>query len=440
MPDAPKKKSQLFEFVLIFAIVYLVSQYALKIFFPQQFGDKSAQTPIVLTAKNVTLGNNLTVTLQNNTEKPFTLPVRCPLPSLDVFGVADAGAPGEKLTPLSSAANTVACDAKATTVAPGKTAPIDLNPWKYSIFGEPGVYEIRVPGEMKKTEKTEKSQKNGIASGSSPSFSSSSSGSVTTRFTLSAPGFFTKLFRTFITKPFLNFLILAASILPGHNLGIAIIILTLLVKLLLFLPTQHAMEGQRKMQLMQPKIEALKEQYKGNNEMIQKETMRLWKEHGVNPVQSCLPMFIQFPILIGLFYVIRDGSNLALSKDLIYSFYTHLDWNFGTDFLWLDLGKPDPYYIISVLLVLLQFGQMKLSFVISERKKKASEKIIDVGSKKAEPKSASAQNTQQQVMLYGLPLMIGFFALQFPAAVSLYWGVSTIFAIGQQIVVNRRTS
>ncbi|MEN9560843.1 MAG: hypothetical protein RIQ56_116 [Candidatus Parcubacteria bacterium] len=409
MAELRKKTSQYLEFALIFLIVYILSQYGLKYFFPEQFGGKTESAPLVLTASNVTLGNNATITLKNNTEEEYNLPARCPEPPLDVFRVTGESASDEKREPVTSSEIAIPCTANALQVPAGKSEHIDLNPWKYSIFGTVGTYEIRIP------------MADQTGSGTL----------VSTRFEVKNPGFFTKIFRTFITKPFLNFLILIASILPGHNLGVAIIILTLVVKLLLFFPTQHALEGQRKMQQMQPKIDALKEQYKGNQEMIQKETMRLWKEHGVNPVQSCLPMLIQFPILIGLFYVIRDGSTLALSRELIYSFYQQLDWTFSTQFLGLDLLKPS-VFIFPPLLVLLQFGQMKLSFAMSERKRKAKEGT-------AEKKVPSAQQTQQQVMLYGLPLMIGFFAFQFPAAVSLYWGVSTLFAIGQQIVVNRKT-
>ena len=164
--------------------------------------------------------------------------------------------------------------------------------------------------------------------------------------------------------------------------------------------------------------------------------MKLWKEHKVNPFQSCLPMLVQFPVLIGLFYVIRDGSVLALSQHLIYGFYSHLSWTFGTQLLWLDLLKPD-IYVMPAALVILQFLQMKLTFALHDRKK-AKEKIVGVGEKKKEP--MSPQKMQQNVMLYGLPIMIGVFAFQFPAAVSLYWGVSTLFGIGQQLVVNRKTA
>jgi YidC/Oxa1 family membrane protein insertase len=167
---------------------------------------------------------------------------------------------------------------------------------------------------------------------------------------------------------------------------------------------------------------------------VNEETMRLWKEHKINPFQSCLPIFIQFPILIGLFYSVRDGSHLGLSTHLLYAPYHDLPWTFGTWFFGMDLLQPS-IYLFPPLLVALQFFQMKLTFAIAERKKKSKE-IIDA--KPKEKKPMSQQEMQQKMMLYVLPFMIGFFAFKFPAAVSLYWAVSTVFAIGQQVVVNRK--
>jgi YidC/Oxa1 family membrane protein insertase len=221
-------------------------------------------------------------------------------------------------------------------------------------------------------------------------------------------------------------LIFIASLLPGYNLGLAIIILTLVVKLLLFFPTQHAMEGQRKMQLLQPKLQDIKKQWAGDLQKQNEETMKLWREHRINPFSSCLPILLQFPVLIGLFYVIRDGSVLELSRHLIYPFYAHLDWQFGHAFLWWNLTKPDMLFF-PAFLVILQFFQMKLSFHFAKKKGKKQEK----------KEEASPMEMQQKMMLYVLPFMIGFFALKFPVAVSLYWGVSTLFAIGQQLIVNR---
>jgi YidC/Oxa1 family membrane protein insertase len=236
----------------------------------------------------------------------------------------------------------------------------------------------------------------------------------------------------------LNFLVLIASKLPGYNLGIAIILLTVLIKLLLYMPTQHAMEGQRKMQAVQPHLDAVKKKHKDNPQKMQEETMKVWKEHGVNPFQSCLPMLIQFPVLIGLFFVIRDGAVLELSQHLLYGPYQGLPWTFGTDFFGLDLKEPS-ILIMPPSLMIMQFFQMKMTFARAKKKQDSASQASQKKKKDGKKEPLGQTEIQQRVMLYGLPLMIGFFAIKFPAAVSLYWGVSTVFAIGQQFVVNRRS-
>jgi YidC/Oxa1 family membrane protein insertase len=195
------------------------------------------------------------------------------------------------------------------------------------------------------------------------------------------------------------------------------------------------MEGQKKMQMLQPKLEALKKKYPDDPKKVQEETMKLWQEHKVNPFQSCLPTLVQFPVLIGLYYAVREGAALSTAQHLIYPAYQHLSWQFGTQFLGLDLLKPN-IYVMPLLLVVLQFLQMKLAFAIQKRKK-SKQDVIDLPVKDGVVDPVSSQQMQQNIMLYGLPLMIGFFALQFPAAVSLYWGISTLFGIGQQMIVNR---
>jgi YidC/Oxa1 family membrane protein insertase len=324
------------------------------------------------------------------------------MPPLDVYRVQ-----GDDVRAIMTDETAIACTDAPVAIAPGETSTVTMAPWKYSLFGELGTYEIRLPDEI--------AQPTG----------SGAVATVPVRVELYEPGMTVKLFRTFITKPFLNFLVLIAGALPDHNLGIAIIVLTLLVKLLLFWPTQRSLEGQKKMQMLQPKLEQLKKQYEGDPKKLQEETVKLWKQEKVNPFQSCLPILLQFPILIGLFYVIRDGSTLELSREFLYSTSKDISWSFGTHFLWLDLRAPNKTFM-PILLVALQFIQMRLTFAVASRKAKSEGKA-----------TSDAQQTQQKIMQYVLPLMIGVFAFQFPAAVALYWGVSTIFAIGQQMIVNR---
>ena len=415
---ADRRRSSLLEFLLIFAIVYFGTQFVMNQFFPQP-DPNTVQTPIVLEAvpESVKGGHHPSVRITNNTNEEFALLNRCPQPPVDVYLLGNTVASGSTRMLLSPTSTVLPCPT-FDPIAAGKRKTIDLAPWKYSVFADESNYEMTLPNP------------NG-------------SGSVaTTTVSYYEAGTVTKVFRTFVTKPLLNLLVFIASLLPDYNLGWAIILLTLIIKIALFFPTQSALESQKKMQVLQPKLEALKKKYKDNPQRMQQETMKLWKEEKINPFQSCLPMLLQFPILIGLFFVIRDGSMLELSQHLLYETYQNLPWSFGTTFLGLDLLKSNAY-IMAPLLVVMQYTQMKLSFTLKEKKQAQKQGVIDVGSKKKKKSNTAetpdVQALQQKMMLYGLPIMIGVFAFQFPSAVSLYWAISTIFAIGQQLVVNKRT-
>ena len=408
MSQPRTRAGQIFQFLAIFAFVYLLTQMTFKYIFPDQYGPEKDLQGVILTMTDKTVkGQHHPIALiKNKSEEELVLEDRCPNAPVDVVRIFDDGTKKE----LASEVNAVPCEA-VTSVAAGETVQLDLAPWKYSLFDAYGTYEITLPiAEESKSLIVEESN-------------------VTTQFSIYEPGMMTQVFRTFISKPLLNLLVFIASLMPDYSLGIAIIILTIIVKFILFAPTQHAMEGQRKMQAVQPQMDALRAKYKDNPQKMQEATMKLWKENKVNPMQSCLPMLIQFPVLIGLFFVIRDGSILNLSTHLLYSPYQDLPWTFGTNFLGMDLTVPN-VHVMPILLVVLQFAQMKLAFAINEKKKEKTGKKKD--------KAPSQQEVQQKVMMYGLPLLIGFFALQFPAAVSLYWAVQAVFGILQQLYVNRK--
>lgn len=406
MSPAPQTKGRInsLEFILTFLILFFAVNWGLKFFFPEQFGDKPQERPAVelsMEYKDVREGTNPVVFIRNNTDKPLPLPQRCPQPVVDVAYV-DQLSDGEHLDDVMANETALPCEEHAS-VQPHEKLRVELTPWKYSLFSKLGTYELGL-------DVPEGYLKDGAA------------GRVTVRFTLSEPGTATKLFRTFITKPLFNGLVFIAALTPGHNLGIAVIILTVIVKLILLIPSQHALKSQKKMQQLQPRMDELKKKYANDSKRMQEETMKLWKEMKINPFESCLPMLLQFPILIGLFYVIRDGAHLEVARHMLYDVYQNLPWTLGHTFLGMDLIKPN-VYVLPPLLVALQFWQVKM--MMAKNKKK--EKVVEVGNKPKMP-----EFNQQTMMLYVLPLMIGFFALQFPAAVSLYWGVSTLFAIGQQ--------
>jgi YidC/Oxa1 family membrane protein insertase len=398
---AEKRRSSLLQFVLIFAFVYLGTQFAVQKFFPPEDAVVVDEGIMILMEDETVKGDHTaTVIVENRTASGITLTDRCPMPPFDAWKVD-----GDVRTPLTTAEVAVPC-VSLTTLSAGDKVSYSLAPWKYSLFAEYGTYEVQLSLEG--------------AEPPSP-----------VQFSISEAGTITQIFRSFITKPLLNLLVFIASLLPGYNLGVAIILLTIIIKLILFLPTQHALEGQKKLQLLQPKLDEIRKKYKDDPKKMNEETMALWKREKVNPFQSCLPMLLQFPILIGLFFVIRDGSVLELSQHLLYEPYRDLPWQFGHNFLGLDLTQPSKY-LFPPLLVVMQFIQMKLTFAIAERKKTAAQK-----DNKPKGDVDQAQAIQQKMMLYMLPLMIGFFSFTVPDAVSLYWGVSTLFAIGQQMIVNR---
>ena len=399
MAQTTSKKSRIWDFLLIFAIVTLSYQLIFRVFFPVQTPANTA-SGVVLSLKDetVSVGNVPVLTLKNNTAGPVTIADRCPKPPVDIFR-KDGNGVFVDVTP----AEAITTCAPVPAVEPGKKVNFSLTPWKQALFAETGTVEFRLPG--------------------------GGTGAVAT-VTMTEPGLVTKAFRAFIMKPLLNALIFIASVLPHHSLGVAIIVLTLIVKILLYIPTQRSLEGQKKMQLLQPKIEEIRRAHKDDPVKVNQETMKLWKEHKINPFQSCLPLLVQFPVLFGLFYVVRDGVHLELSQYLIYPVYQHLDWGFNTQFLGLDLMNVYPWFF-PPLLVLLQFLQMKLTFHIADKKK--AQEIA----KKTTPQADTPQEVQQRIMLYVFPLMIGFIAFKMPAAVSLYWGISTLFAIAQQMIVNR---
>ena len=418
-PSVAEQKSKLsiLEFIVTFLVLFFVTNAVLKYFFPQQFGSKDQTKPTValsVESAKVRVGNDPVVLIRNDTDKDLPLPKRCPQPPVDIAYIERGSDGSEKRADLVANQSVVPC-IELTIVKAHSTATANLAGWKYALFDRLGEYEasLDLPDDF-------------VAQGTGAH--------LTARLAMAEPGFLTKVFRTFVTKPLFNGLLFIASFMPGHNLGLAIIVLTILVKLLLLAPNQHALEGQRKIQQIQPKMDEIKKKYPGDSKRVQEETMKLWKEMKINPLQSCLPTLLQFPILIGLFYVVKNGVTIETSQHLLYPFYSHLPLRYlGNSLLGFDLLQPS-VFVFPVALVVLQFIQMKM--MLGKKKGAPSEIVVKPTGKK----SWIPEMDQQTVMAYVLPLMIGFFALKFPVAVSLYWGVSTVFGIGQQAYVMRKKS
>ncbi|OGJ62275.1 hypothetical protein A3A67_01930 [Candidatus Peribacteria bacterium RIFCSPLOWO2_01_FULL_51_18] len=413
-PAGNKSKVSTLEFIAIFIILFFLSNALLKYFFPAQFGGPppAAQVTLKAEAQKVTAGNDPVILIKNDTDKDLPLPKRCPQPPVDIAYIEKKADGTENKSDIMANQTVLPCR-ELQVVRAHSAERVDLAGWKYTLFDKPGTYEagLDLPEGF-------------VEAGTAIR--------ITARLTVAEPGFFTKLFRTFVTKPLFNALLFIVSFSPGTNLGIAIIILTVLVKLLLLIPSQHALEGQRKLQELQPRMDELKKKYPEDPKRVQEETMKLWKEMKINPLQSCLPTLLQFPILIGLFFVIRNGISVETSRHLLYPYFLGDQISVSTTFLGFDLLKPS-VFVFPPLLVILQFIQMKM--MMKKQQKKKDEIIVKPAGQGFQLKLP--EMNQQTMMLYILPLMIGFFAIKFPAAVSIYWGISTVFGIVQQWFVLR---
>ncbi|MBM3146331.1 MAG: membrane protein insertase YidC [Actinobacteria bacterium] len=175
--------------------------------------------------------------------------------------------------------------------------------------------------------------------------------------------------------------------------GIAIILLTICVRIVIFPLTWKQIKSQRAMQALQPKIKELQRKHKGDKKKLQQETMRLYQEYRVNPFASCLPLLLQLPIFICLYYAIRGTPELQ-----------------NATFLWFTLGEPDPYYILLVVYVASQLASTELMLT---------------------PETQS----QQKWIMRAMPFMFVIFLRNFPSGLFLYWITTNMWTVGQQLVI-----
>lgn len=240
-----------------------------------------------------------------------------------------------------------------------------------------------------------------------------------------------QVYNTILYEPIFNGMIWLYDVLPFHDMGVAIILLTLVIKIILFWPSLSALKSQKKLQETQPKIAEIREKYKDNKEELGKHLMEFYKENKVNPFSSCLPLLIQLPILIALYRAFfhglqTDPTTGLLQADQISHLYGYLQDIYVTQpiktslFGLVDLAKTHNV-IFAVLAGAAAFFQAKTL--------QAKRAVVKTAGSKDEDLAASV-NKQ---MMYLMPILTVVFGYQFPAGVTLYWLVSTLFSLGQQL-------
>lgn len=246
-----------------------------------------------------------------------------------------------------------------------------------------------------------------------------------------------KLFVWIFYAPLYNLTIFFIEI-YNNSLWLAIISITILIRLLLLYPQHKMMLSQKKMSSIQPKIKELQEKYKWNSQMLWVEMMNLYKKEKVNPFWSCWLLLIQMPILLviyNIFINIKDNSSLYY----IYSFVKKYDLdNIWSNFFWIDLLWTwwITWIVLWISIWLLQFLQVKLSLANNPVPQKTT--ILE---KKKDSSSYSNfmpdPNIMNKFMLYWLPAMVWVFTYSLIAWVWVYWWITTIFSIFQQLIVNK---
>lgn len=185
--------------------------------------------------------------------------------------------------------------------------------------------------------------------------------------------------------------------------ALAIILISILIKIILFPLMQKQMKSTMNMQEVQPKLEYLQKKYKNNPEKMNEEVMKLYKEYNVNPMSGCLPLLIQMPILIGLFGALRQYDFDPIEH---------------ATFFWIpNLADKDPLFILPVLVAATMFLQQKISMATTPQ---------------------AAENPTMKTMLYVMPAMMLFVCWSMPSGLCLYWAFFSILSIVQQFFMNKQ--
>ena len=226
------------------------------------------------------------------------------------------------------------------------------------------------------------------------------------------------IFDTFFYEPIFNALVYLYDTIPGSDLALAIIVLTIALRALMWPLSKKSFVAQRELADLQPKQAELREKYKDNREKLMQETMKLYQEHKVNPLSSCLPILIQLPFLLALYWSLRNIADPA-SLSVLYSFVPH-PGTISSEGLFGLLDLSQSSYVLAALAGAAQFWQ---GWMLAKRRppvKTEGSKDEDFGA------------ILNQQMMYVMPIVTVVIALQFPSGLALYWFLSTFLMAGQQ--------
>ncbi len=235
-----------------------------------------------------------------------------------------------------------------------------------------------------------------------------------------------ELFNTILAEPLYNLLVGIYAIVPGQDIGVAIIVLTIIIKAILWPLQGKSLRSQRALQELQPKINQLKKEYKDDKEGLAKAMMEMYSKEKVNPLSSCLPLLVQLPIIIALYRVLLRGLNGEGNYYNLYSFVPDPGTIIPTFMGIVDLSTPN--LILAILAGIFQFIQAKMMII-----NKPPKQVQGQEGSKDEAMMASMNKS----MLYFMPVITVVIGASLPGGLTLYWLVVNIVAVIQQLVYLR---
>jgi YidC/Oxa1 family membrane protein insertase len=235
---------------------------------------------------------------------------------------------------------------------------------------------------------------------------------------------------TIIYDFFYNALMFLTAHMPALSIGLAVIVLTILVKLILSPLSYKSIINQVQQKKLQPKIKAVQAKYKDNKELQAQKVMEIYKEHKTNPLAGCFLLLIQIPIIISLYAVFVSG--LSIQPDLLYNFVP-VPADINTQFMGVNLAGQS--LIFAIITGLSQLVQVLLSPAMKSYTD--DKKDTEVAEQETDTQGKMAEQIQKS-MRFTLPIMIGVFAYLVPAAVALYWIVNNVFTVVQELVISRK--
>ncbi|MFA5175176.1 MAG: YidC/Oxa1 family membrane protein insertase [Patescibacteria group bacterium] len=233
------------------------------------------------------------------------------------------------------------------------------------------------------------------------------------------------LFHVILYQPIFNAFVGLYNLIPGHDVGAVILVVTILVRLAVYPLTNSSIKAQKSMQEIQPKLDEIKKQYADDKQKQTQAIMEMYKNNKVNPFASCLPLLVQLPILIALYAVLRDGLASANLSDSLYSFVSNPGQINPISLGYFDMAKANA--ALAVLAGLAQYWQARMTI------KKQPPKEAGAGGK-----DEGMMATMNKQMLYFMPVMTVFIGLSLPAGLTLYWFFSTVLMGLQQLYLFRK--